>query len=43
MGLVVGSFTNDFYVLPTVIIRRGDGPCYAIEIAWLRWFVGFVM
>lgn len=36
-----GKYTRDLYILPTLLIHNGDGIYHLIEIAWLKWFVGF--
>lgn len=36
-----GSYTRDFYFIPTILLHNGDGIYYSIEIAWLKWYVGF--
>lgn len=38
-----GSYTRDFYILPTVIIHKGDGIYTTVEFAWLKWYVGFTI
>ena len=36
-----GSYTRDFYFLPTVLLHRGDF-YVSVELAWLKWYVGVV-
>lgn len=38
-----GSYTRDFYILPTVIIHKGDGIYTTVEFAWLKWYAGFII
>lgn len=41
MKITKGSYIRDFYILPTVLLHRGD--CYEIfEVVWLKWYLGFV-
>ena len=41
MKITKGSYTRGFYILPTVLIHRGD--CYeTFEVAWLKWYLGFI-
>jgi len=40
--MIKGSYTRDFYILPTVIIHNGDGIYTTFELAWLKWYVGFI-
>ena len=41
-GCSKGRFTRDFYVLPTILIHRGDGLYTTVELAWFKWYIGFV-
>ena len=36
-----GRFTRDFYILPTILMHRGDGIYTTLEFAWLKWYIGF--
>lgn len=38
-----GTYTSDFYLLPTVFIHRGDGIYTTVEFAWLKWYFGFAI
>ena len=35
-----GSYTRDFYFIPTILYHNGDGFYWSIELAWLKWYVG---
>ena len=35
-----GSYTRDFYFIPTILYHNGDGIYRTIEIAWLKWYIG---
>lgn len=35
-----GSYTKDFYLVPTILLHNGDGIYHSIEFAWLKWFIG---
>ena len=35
-----GSYTRDFYFIPTILYHNGDGIYYSIELAWLKWYIG---
>lgn len=37
-----GTYTRDFYILPTVVYHNGDGIYKSLEIAWLKFYVGFI-
>lgn len=37
-----GSYTRDFYFIPTILYHNGDGIYARLELAWLKWYVGFV-
>ena len=36
-----GSYTRDIYFIPTILFHNGDGIYYMIELAWLKWYMGF--
>ena len=36
-----GLYTRDFYILPTILIHDGD-EYKTFELAWLKWYIGFV-
>ena len=35
-----GTYTRDFYILPTIIYHNGDGYYKTIEFAWLKFYFG---
>ena len=35
-----GTYTRDFYFIPTILFHDGDGVYWSLEIAWLKWYVG---
>ena len=37
-----GSFTRDFYIVPTIIIHNSDGIYTSLEFAWLKWYFGLL-
>lgn len=37
-----GSYTRDFYILPTILIHNGGVGYKTIELAWLKWYIGIV-
>lgn len=36
-----GKYTRDFYFIPTILYHDGDGIYASIELAWLKWYIGF--
>lgn len=34
-----GTYTRDFYILPTIIYHNGDGIYKTLEFAWLRFYI----
>ena len=36
-----GSYTRDIYFIPTILYHNGDGIYARLELAWLKWYVGF--
>lgn len=36
-----GTYTRDFYILPTIYYHNGDGLYKTLEFAWLKFFIGF--
>lgn len=36
-----GTYTRDIYILPTLLVHRGDGYT-SIELAWGKWYVGVI-
>ena len=36
-----GTYTRDFYFIPTILYHDGDGIYARLELAWLKWYVGF--
>jgi hypothetical protein len=36
-----GSYTRDIYLIPTILYHSGDGIYASLELAWLKWYVGF--
>ena len=36
-----GTYTRDFYILPTLVYHNGDGIYYSLELAWLKWYIEF--
>ncbi len=36
-----GSYTRDFYFIPTILYHNGDGVYSRLELAWLKWYIGF--
>ena len=36
-----GRYTRDFYIVPTILFHNGDDIYYSLEIAWLKWYIGF--
>ena len=39
--MIKGKYTRDFYLIPTILIHNGDGLYKTIELAWLKWYIGF--
>ena len=35
-----GSYTRDFYFIPTILYHNGDDIYKIIELAWLKWYIG---
>lgn len=40
--MCMGSYTRDFYFIPTILYHDGAGVYKSIEVAWLKWYVGFI-
>ena len=40
--MIHGTYTRDFYILPTIVIHNGDGIYKTTELAWLKWYVGAI-
>lgn len=41
MKIIKGSYTRDFYILPTILFHQGD--CYkTIEVVWLKLYLGII-
>lgn len=36
-----GKYTRDFYFIPTILYHNGDGIYASLELAWLKWYIGF--
>lgn len=36
-----GKYTRDFYFIPTILYHNGDGIYARLELAWLKWYIGF--
>lgn len=36
-----GKYTRDFYFIPTILYHDGDGIYASVELAWLKWYIGF--
>ena len=41
INLTSGTYIRDFYLIPTILLHNGDGIYYSLEIAWLKWYIGF--
>ena len=41
-SMTKGRYTREFYVLPTILIHRGDGLYTIVELAWLKGYIGFI-
>ena len=40
-GMTRGKYTRDFYFIPTILYHNGDGIYASLELAWLKWYIGF--
>ena len=40
MHLTLGSFTRDIFLIPTIRFHNEDGLYYALELNWLKWYIG---
>lgn len=36
-----GKYTRDIYFIPTILYHNGDGIYASLELAWLKWYIGF--
>lgn len=36
-----GVYTRDFYIVPTIVYHNGDNIYKSIELAWLKFYIGF--
>ena len=35
-----GTYTRDFYFIPTIIFHDGDRLYKTVELAWLKYYIG---
>ena len=40
--MCVGKYTRDFYFIPTILFHNGDEVYKSVELAWLKYYIGFV-